>query len=126
LQAHKVVHLATPRKSEHTLPRDSGSWTLRSAGGKRPALIIWGTPPSDATLDRLARSGLAVITTSLDAVLDDLIHAVKSSGLGSVALAFADAPPADLPTRLDEQAIPWLRVTGDWDDLPRWCAGRLR
>lgn len=118
--------MATPRRSEHVLPRDSGSWTLRSAGGKRPALIIWGTPPADATLDRLARSGLAVITTSLDAVLDDLIDAVHHSGLGALAFAFAETPPGDLPARLDRQGIPWLHVTDDWDTVPRWCAERLR
>ena len=121
-----MSHLATPRKSEHTLPGHSGSWTLRSAGGNRPALIVWGTSPGDATLDRLARSGLAVITPPLEVPLDDFLDVIREVGLGSVAFAFTETPEGDLPKALDARAIPWLHVNDNWDDVPRWCAGQLQ
>lgn len=129
-----MLHLATPRKSDHTIPDVPGSWTLRSAGGARPALVVWGAPPADPVLDRLARAGLAVLTAPAGARREDLVAAVGAltrGALGGVPFApvgVASAEPADaeLTQILTERQIPWCDARADWDQVPRWFAAGLK
>lgn len=115
-----MPHVATPRKSELSIPNASAPWTLRSAGGSRPTLIVWGArAPSDSILDRLARSGLAVLTPPEHATPPDLAAALASVP-APVRVALVETPAADVPKILDARQIPWRRVTSEWDELPGW------
>lgn len=116
-----MSHLATPRQSEITVDGSTCSWTLRSAGGSRPSLIVWGRPPADAVLERLARAGLAVLTPSPQAALSDLLLLVDTLPGEAVGVAAAETPGAELTNAMDVKRIPLLTVT-DWDAVPRWAA----
>jgi len=129
-----VPHLATPRKTEHTL-EGGGSWTLRSAGGARPALVVWGDPqPGDPALDRLARAGFGVITPSSAATPPDLVsllEALPRGALGGMTLTpvgvlcAGPGPDAGAIETLEAKRIPWRRTDGDWDGIVSWFAARL-
>lgn len=112
--------MATPRKTDFVIPDASAPWTLRSAGGSRPTLIVWGTrAASDSILDRLARSGLAVLTPPEHATPADLVAALASVP-PPVRVALVETPAADVSKTLDDRQIPWRRVTSEWDELPGW------
>ena len=136
MQAHKVPHLATPRKTEHPLaPNDPRSWTLRSAGGTRPALVIWGEPaPPDSVLDRLARAGFGVISHSPGLTAADLaalVDGLPRGTLGGTKLAPVGVvcvepnPAAALIQTLEAKRIPWRQAEDGWDGLVAWFAERL-
>lgn len=111
--------MATPRKTDFSISNASAPWTLRSAGGSRPTLIIWGTTVREPVLDRLARAGLAILTPPEPATPADLMAALENVP-APVRVAFGGSPSADVSKLLDEKGIPWRRVTSDWDDVPRW------
>jgi len=135
LQAHKVPHLATPRQSEHALSNAPGSWTLRSAGGPRPALIVWGHPaPAGEVLDRFARAGYAVLSPSPDVTADGLLSMLDELSRGAFAgtaldpvglLAVSQAADPGLARTLDKRRIPWHHASTDWDAALRWFTERL-
>jgi len=115
-----VPHLATPRKAEFSIPNASAPWTLRSAGGARPTLIVWGKPvPADSVLDRLARAGLAILTAPEHATSAELLAALEMIP-APVRVAFLETPATDVSKSLDAKAIPWRCVTSEWDEVPRW------
>lgn len=120
-----MPHVATPRKSDFPIPNTRASWTLRSAGGSRPTLVVWGTPPAESILDRLARSGLAVLTPPEHATPADLASALASLP-GSVRVALTRSPTADESKALDELPTLWRCVKSEWDELPGWFAERPR
>lgn len=118
--------MATPRKTEVSIPNASAPWTLRSAGGSRPTVIVWGKPtPLDSVLDRLARGGLAVLTPPEQATRADLF-AVLAHLPAPVRVVFSEIPETDMSKSLDAKEIPWRCVNSEWDDVPRWFAGRPR
>jgi len=135
LQAHKVPHLATPRQSEHTLPGTPGSWTLRSAGGSRPVLVVWGTPvPAGDVLDGFARAGFAVVSPSPDVTAAGLVGILDGLSRGLLAgatlrpvgvLSVGPAADSQLAQTLDKRRIPWRHETIDWDAALRWFAERM-
>ena len=87
-------------------------------------MIVWGAPPApDAVLDRLARAGFAVLTPPPHADSADLRRALASLP-APVGVAFLEPPVPGLSDALDARGIPWLPVNGNWDDVPRWFAGR--
>lgn len=119
-----MPHVATPRKSDFSVPKASAPWTLRSAGGSRPTLIVWGAPAvSDSILDRLARSGLAVLTPPAHATPADLAAALASVP-APVRVAVVDTPGPEVSQTLDARQIPWRRVTSEWDEVPGWFTER--
>ena len=130
-----MPHLATPRQSEHVLPNAPGSWTLRSAGGARPALIVWGSPaPAADVLDRFARVGYAVISPSPDVTPDGLLGILDGLSRGVLAgtvlapvgvLSVGKSADPGLARTFDERRIPWLHATSDWDTALRWFTERL-
>ena len=130
-----MPHLATPRQSEHALPDAPGSWILRSSGGPRPALIVWGNPaPAGDVLDRFARAGYAVISPSSDVTAAGLVGILDGLSQGALAstvfdtvglLAVGQSAPPGLTKALDERRIPWLNATTDWDAALRWFTERL-
>lgn len=111
--------VATPRKTEFPIPNALAPWTLRSAGGSRPTLIIWGTPVQESVLDRLARAGLAILTPPEQATPADLVAALENVP-APVRVALGGTPSADVSKLLEAKEIPWRRVTSDWDDVPSW------
>ena len=131
-----MPHLATPRKTEHPIaaPGEPRSWSLRSAGGARPALVVWGDA-ADAALDRLARAGFGVVTPSAGVTPDDLLTLVDQLPQGIFGgtrlspvgvLLMESAPGAGPGLELEAKGIPWRKGTGsDWDDVVRWFAERL-
>lgn len=119
-----MSHLATPRQSAITVAGSTCSWTLRSAGGSRPSLIVWGRAPAEAVLERLARAGLAVLTHSPQAELSDLLLLVDTLLGRPVGVAAAETPGAELTNAMDVKQIPLLAVT-DWDAVPRWAVEHL-
>ena len=111
--------MATPRKTDFSISNTSAPWTLRSAGGSRPTLIIWGTPVPESVLDRLARAGLAILTPPAQATPADLTAALESVP-APVRVAVGGTPSADVSRLLEAKEIPWRQVTSDWDDVPSW------
>ena len=111
--------VATPRKTEFPISNASAPWTLRSAGGSRPTLIIWGTPVQESVLDRLARAGLAVLTPPAHATPADLM-AVLENVPAPVRVALGGTPSAEVSRLLDAKEIPWRQATSNWDDVPSW------
>jgi len=114
-----VPTVATPRKTEFPISNASAPWTLRSAGGSRPTLIIWGTTARESVLERLARSGLAVLTPPEQATPADLMAALENVP-APVRVALGGTPSAEVSKILNAKEIPWRRVTSDWDDVPSW------
>jgi len=108
---------------------------LRSAGGTRPALVVWGDPqPSDPVLDRLARAGFGVITPSFTGTPPDLatlLDGLPRGALGGISLTpvgvlcVGTGPGAGLPETLETKRIPWRRADDDWDGIVGWFAERL-
>lgn len=119
-----MPHLATPRQSEITVNGSTCSWTLRSAGGSLPSLIVWGRAPTEAVLDRLARAGLAVLTPSGPASVSDLLLLIETLRGRAVGVATGETPGPDLTKAMEMRKIPLLAAT-DWDALPRWFAEHL-
>ena len=111
--------VATPRKTDFSISNDSAPWTLRSAGGSRPTLVIWGTTVRESVLDRLARAGLAVLTPPEQATPADLMAALENVP-APVRVALGGTPSAEVSKLLDAKEILWRRVTSDWDDVPSW------
>lgn len=111
--------VATPRKTDFSISNASAPWTLRSAGGSRPTLIIWGASAHESVLDRLARAGLAILTPPEKATPADLIAALESAP-APVRVAFGEPPTAEVSRILGTKSIPWRQVTSDWDEVPRW------
>lgn len=112
--------MATPRKTDFAIANASAPWTLRSAGGSRPTLIVWGSPaPAESILDRLARAGLAVLTPPERTTPADLVSALASVP-APLRVALVEPPTAEVARSLDVSKIPWRRVTSEWDELPGW------
>ena len=111
--------MATPRKTDFSISNASAPWTLRSAGGSRPTLIIWGMPVPESVLDRLARAGLAILTPPAHATAADLMAALENVP-APVRVALGGTPSAEVSKILNAKEIPWRRVTSGWDDVPSW------